>query len=269
MVRDEDQPPRKEPPIVNEERVFDEPDLTVDNYRQFSGLALLTFLACLLGAGLAILNKNLVWTAFLAAFFALVAIGILYRNRKELIGFRLCSIGLFIALFAGSATLSYWQYRYDHLAQTAVEFGEEWLDLVKQGRMHEAYQLTLRPDWQRSPGTDLARVYGSLENPGRVMHTYLRQEPEKSIREDGEAAKITLREIRYSRPRLASEQFELEYEYERPDGENRIFRVQFVRSQSLPPLNPLWHIETVINVDPFIRRVMTDEQVRLDFDEGD
>lgn len=254
---------------MNEERVFDEPDLTVDNYRQFSGLALLTFLVCLLGAVLAVLNKNLIWTAFLAAIFAVVAIAFLHRARKQLIGFRLCTIGLFIALFAGSATIAYWEYRYEHLCAKAVEFGEQWLDLVKQGRMHEAYQLTLRPDWRRTSGTDLARVYGSLENPGRVMHTYLRQEPEKSIREDGQNAKLTLQDIRYSRPRLRSEQFDLEYLYERPDGEKRVILVQFVRSQSLPPLNPLWHIEAVINVDPFIRRVMTDEQVRLDFDEDE
>ena len=245
---------------MNETSAFTDPDLLVDDYRRFSPLALIALLISLGVGVIAIVNKSILPFTVVAAVFSIVTLILMHRSSHRLIGYRLAGLGLFVAVFCGTAGWAYHQYRYQHLRRVAMDVGEQWLDLAQQGRMHELYQLSLQYTWRQPSGTDLVKAYGSLEKPGKEMELYLRQEPERSIREDGDQAKFTLMATLYNKPRLLREAFILGYLYQRPNGETRKFNLHLIRCDYPTPPGPIWYFEGVSNIDPQIDRQATRQQ---------
>ncbi|MCH2181598.1 MAG: hypothetical protein MK108_06285 [Mariniblastus sp.] len=246
--------------MKNSQSPFTDVDLTIENYRPFSILSLACLLLAALAGIITIVKPSLIFGSVAMAVFASAILIWLHPQRQKLLGYRLAGIALFISLFVVAASIAYQQYRLVHLQNTAVRFCNEFLDLAKQGRMHELYQLTLNYDNRAKPGESLVERYGTLTSPGPELDMYLKQEPELSLRQDGDQAELNLLLKSYIEREIYKEKFMIGFKYNRPDGEARYFSMFLMRLDYPEPHGPQWYVYNITNYQPSIPRNLTQQQ---------
>ena len=123
--------------------------------------------ALLLGgtSALALVHPGLWIVPPLAAIMAVYALRTIVNRKAELIGSSLALAGLAMALFFGVWGPARLVTRQAKLYSEARSRAEEWIDLVRDGRLHEAYELHLKADERQSAGISLADYYGDLSQP--------------------------------------------------------------------------------------------------------
>ena len=250
--------------VKNSQSPFTDVDLTMEDYRPFSILSLICLLMSILLGVITLVKPSLAVGSILMAIFAVVLLVWLHPRKRKLSGYRLAGMALFISLFVVAASISYKQYRLAHLENTAVRLSNEFLDLAKQGRVHELYQLTLDYDDRVKPGGSLVERYGTLTSPGPELELYLKQEPELSLRQDGEQAELELLLKSYMDREIYKERFMVGYKYTRPDGEARFFSVFLMRLDYPTPPGPQWYVFNIMNYQPKIPRSLTQQQQGAD-----
>ena len=186
---------------------FTDVDLTIEEYRPFSVLSLVSLLLSVFLGLMVILNPNMFAGSLAAAVLAGFILIWLYPKKQNLSGYKLAAVALFIALFATSSSLTYRQFRLWHLKNTAIGFGEKWVELAKQGRVHELYQMSLEYNNRAKVGSSLVEKYGTLTSPGPELEMYLKQEPEASLRKDGDQATLSPIATRYKKAPIHKEKF--------------------------------------------------------------
>jgi hypothetical protein len=185
----------------------------------------------------------------------------LHPKKQNLSGYNLAAVALFVALFATSSSIAYQQFRLGHLQNTAIMFGGKWLELAEQGRMHELYQMSLEYNNRADVGSSLVEKYGTLTSPGPELELYLKQEPEVSLRTDGDQADVSPIAVSYKKDHIFKEKFIIGYKYERPGGETRLFSLYLMRMDYPTPPGPQWYVYGIINHNPNIPRQLTQEQI--------
>lgn len=239
---------------------FTDVDLTIEDYRPFSMLSLVSLLLSLFCGMLVMVNPPMAPGAVMAAGFAIFVLAWLFPRRRKINGYKMAGCALFISLFAISSSLAYQQHRRKHLEQTAVAFSENWVDLARQGRIHELYQLSLHYNNRATPETDLVQKYGTLTSPGPELELYLKQEPEVSIRQDAEEGRLQTVLTKYEKLGILKERVIVGFKYTRPNGDVREFGLYLVRMDYPTPPGPQWYVEGLVNYNPKIARQLTDQQ---------
>ncbi len=248
---------------MNEQKsVFTDQDLTIEEYRSFSAVSLILFIPAVILSLVIAVNKYMIPLGLILAGVTFAYVIYLGLAKRNYIGTILAKMALFLLLFSVTASYQYHQSRLKHLSQVAIEFAEDYFEVVKENRMHEAYQLTLGYDFRVAPGTNLIREYGTLEEPGDEMTLYLKQYPERLIRVDGDKAKLQRVAINYRRPKPIRETFTIRYIYDPADGsEQRIFDIGMMRLNYPSPPGPQWYVEGIANIRPRTQRSMTKPQL--------
>lgn len=246
--------------MADQESVFTDQDMTLETYRAFSPLALTSFFVSLLLSSIAVINPVLVGLTIPAILLALVCIGLLFRNRHKMTGFKLAGLALAFPISAGAGVLSYQWIRFEFKQAEAIRHADEWLQLVEEGKTHEPFEL-MQLRYARQPvGTDLAAVYGDEHNPGPELEYYLRNQPERDLREDGGTGTWTHTNVYFQRDPLVptADRFIVEYDYRRPSGESRVFALD-MRRHLYGDKQVVWSVDRVINNVPREERFKYEE----------
>lgn len=227
---------------------------TPEDYNPFSIMAFLAFMFSLLCIVLAVCNPKLL---SLPVFSALLGAFVLYRLHATNMarGHYLAGFALLASIFVFVMTASYQSMRYKHLEATAIKHCETWLNLVKTNQVYESHEMTLDFEKRHSEGTDLARLYGPVDQPDEDLQKYLDLEPEKTIRTIGENAKIKVGRIAYARPYSVFDRFEIHHHLDRSAAEEEEFHFTIVLLRTKPIKEKIyWEIEGLVNVSPPIPR---------------
>jgi len=129
----------------------------VVGYRRMSSLAVIALIVAVVSA--VSLIHPLLWVVPAAAFvLALSALRQIGRS-PELAGRNVALSALILALVLGSWSVSWVLTRQAMITRQAREHAERWFDLVREGKLREAHQLT-KPAFERAPdGESLSEFY--------------------------------------------------------------------------------------------------------------
>lgn len=149
----------------------------------YRGVSVAAVLAGLLGVASALaLVHPLLWIVPLVTIVvALVALRAIQRDGSNLTGSGLALCGLALALLFGlwaPARLLSRQWQLYHQAQV---YADEWLELIRQGKLHEAHQLALQPVERQPAGTKLEPIYGQSEQLTKRYKTFYSESPLKKM----------------------------------------------------------------------------------------
>ena len=206
-------------------------DMTVDDYRAFSGLSLAAFLVTLIFTTIAAVNPSLNLIAIIPIGLAIISVVQLSFSPVKSSGHIFTALALILPTAVLSFNAAYGSLRLDYLVNTAVKHSESWVKLVQDGKLLEAHELTLSRYQREDDGSDLTVARGTEENPNKEFESYLKNGLDQALREDGDQAKLTRAGgVRYAKePKLPVENFYVRYNYERPDGSKRKFVIQMRR----------------------------------------
>ena len=241
---------------IQNESVFTDDDMTVETYRAFSPAALAAFLFSAVTSLIGLVNSNLLALPVVALLFAIFSLFKLLSIKGPSMGWTLTALAIMMPLFAITAPLCYRQIRLYHITDTAIEHANAWLELSKQGKVHEAYQMTQLRYARAEPGSDLAVELGTTSNPGKELEAYVENEPEISLRKDGDQAKLEVINVNYFQDKSFRnvEHVVVNYRYTRPDGEKRLFSIDMRRHVYAGKNEVYWSVWEVRNRKPSFER---------------
>ena len=139
-------------------------DETLTGYRPISRLAIASLLLGLLSA--AALLHPLLWILPISAvILAAIAFRQTVSPASELRGTAFALTAISLGFLFGSLAVS-WQFSFQAaLDRQAREYSTAWLELVRQGRLQEAHQLTKHSAERLAPGVSLDEAYAQREQP--------------------------------------------------------------------------------------------------------
>jgi hypothetical protein len=121
---------------------------------------------------------------------AIVALWSIAQSNDAVAGRWAAVIGLVLSLtFITWAPCRYF-VRHELLYRQAREHGEYWLGLVREGRLHEAHQLTLSKDERQPASANLNEIY--LDRPQLLesFETFCQQSPMNKVIELGGKGRV-------------------------------------------------------------------------------
>jgi hypothetical protein len=129
----------------------------------YRGVSVTAVIALTLGvASVLALVHPLLWAVPpIAIVVAVVAIRTIDAPDSNLTGRNLALTGLAIALVFGLWAPTRILTRQAKLFSQARSFADEWFELVRTGKLHEAHQLSLSPIERQKPGTSIEAAYGA------------------------------------------------------------------------------------------------------------
>ena len=89
--------------------------------------------------------------------------------------------GVALATLFGSWGVTQDTVRQHLLYRQARQYAEQWFDLVRAGRVHEAHQLHLAQDARKPPGTSLSVLYESDRETRRAFDEMFAMGPSKQL----------------------------------------------------------------------------------------
>lgn len=146
------------------------------------GLGLLSFTA-LFGAPMVIVPV-------LATFSALWALRP-YQGKRP-VGLTVATVGLFIAVLFGVWGVTQRHLRQQTLAEQAVQFASNWLELLGQGDIELAVELRAEPSRRQSATMPLHEYYLHSEDGRRTMSEFRENEAVQEVLQAGENARWEL-----------------------------------------------------------------------------
>lgn len=142
--------------VVTKKR-FDDPE--AENYSSLDTLAVVALGCGLISSLSGIFSPVFLVFGFLAVLLGLVSLFRISRSEGILAGFWPAAIGVGLALFNASFYLSYASVRDKNINQLAREFADDWIQMIQEGKLNEAHQLTRSFFNRQYPGTDLTKHY--------------------------------------------------------------------------------------------------------------
>jgi hypothetical protein len=145
----------------------------------YRGVSLTAVIALVLGiASILALVHPLLWVVPpVAVVVALIAIRAIDAPDSNLTGRNLALVGLAIALVFGLWAPSRAITRQAKLFGQARVFADEWFELVRAGKLHEAHQLTLAPIERQKPGVSLEAAYGASAELEKMNKDFWKDTP--------------------------------------------------------------------------------------------
>lgn len=135
-------------------------ELSEIGYRPFSVTAALAIVLAVAG-GLAFTSNYLIWIPWAAIACALVALRSIHNAGGELAGRKVALLALFLGALLATASTTRSLTRVWWLEARAQRAGEHWFDLLSEGRLYEAYQLTVEPSLRLPASTDFEAVFAA------------------------------------------------------------------------------------------------------------
>jgi len=137
-------------------RTTDPEELT--DYQSFSRLAIAALILGILSA--TALIQPLLWVVpVVAVILSFVAMRQIALSDERPSGRVLAITGLSLAVIFGSWASTWYLSRYFLLVRQAREHSEAWLNLVREGRLYEAHQLSISYSERARPGEKLEPLY--------------------------------------------------------------------------------------------------------------
>lgn len=183
----------------------------VINYRPMSALGLAAFLFLLIGC-LAPFLPILLGFDFLAI--ALAILAIFNIRRKELSGRKLAVFTLVVSIFFTGMVPAMGLIGRRAIKAKAIEHANSWFETVKEGRFHDAHQLSMfyserrashvsyedfyvKPERDWTIDLDDMQQVERMEGPGpyEALALFFQEEPCRSLKEDHEKFKYTCKGI--------------------------------------------------------------------------
>ncbi len=183
-----------------------------ERFRSFSRMAGLSIALGLLSS-LVLVHPLFLFVPIIATVLAIVALKQIALRPGELTGRPVALCGLILAMFfAGlGPTRAYMAHKL--LLDDARRFSDRWVELVREGKLYEAYELHLRPPERQLPGSDFQQYYGILPKviekprmtpmeyslgrlqPRNAILAFYAEAPLKQMVEAGPDAKIAFEEV--------------------------------------------------------------------------
>jgi hypothetical protein len=167
----------------------DEPE--VENYRPLCGLAVTSCLFAI-GAPLAVFSTYLLVLPPAGAAFAVAALRRIRASGDLLSGRRLAIAALALSCFFGAWATVQWLGRPWVVSSQARRFTDEWLQLLVDGKVHEAYQWSLAPGSRLAPSISLETFYDKNAEAAQSIDAFFAMLPFKT-----NAQMSLLRSFRY------------------------------------------------------------------------
>lgn len=138
-------------------RRFEDPE--AENYSSLDTLAVVALICGLLSSLSAIFSPVFLILGFLAVILGVASLVRISRSEGILAGFWPAAVGMGVAIFFACFYLSYAKSRDDNITEFARKYADEWIEMIQQGRLFEAHQLTRSFFNREYPGTDLEVLY--------------------------------------------------------------------------------------------------------------
>lgn len=153
-------------------------------YPAVSRLAVVALLLAISAAG-ALANLLFVCSAVAGAALAVIALWSIARADRPLLGRRVAILALLLSLLFGAWGLTWRTVRQQVVGNEARQVADQWLQLVREGRLAEAHQLHLSRSARQAPGLDLADFYKNTREARQDMDTFFSAPPLSQIVEAG------------------------------------------------------------------------------------
>jgi hypothetical protein len=216
---------------------------------QYSAVSRPALLALFLGfaSALVLVSPILLVIPLAAAVVAIVALRQIAAGNGQYTGRWLATAGISLAmLFLGWGISREWT-RQAVLVRHAEQHANEWLQVVRDGKLQRAHQMT-HPPFQRLHSDEaIAQFYNSNQDAGQQLQSFFADEPLKSflaMPKNGTFRFVAMAE--HSRHGFTDEVL-LEYEYGDPstDAEPRHLWIAAIRDGSDRTAPPSWRIGRV------------------------
>ena len=162
-----------------------------DELRGYRAISLLAPITALLGiASVLALIHPLLW---IVPLFAIVIGTIALRQistNPEMIGRKAVLFGLMLALFLGTFSPARLLTRQWMLSYESRRIASDWLELVRQGRLEEAHQWTLRPTDRQATDVSLDKYYESSGAALKDLDDFFNREIIERFRSVAQVGKI-------------------------------------------------------------------------------
>ena len=245
---------------------------TLEAYRPVNRVAIASLITALASAA-ALLNPLLWSLPAVAVVMALIALFQIRKSNGEQRGAALAKVGFGLAVFFASWSLSWYLTDYYVLTKQARVYGDEWINLLREGKIYEAHQLALPGSQRAKSGTSINELYDSVLHEHHDDHEKADNQPKPPAREEeamrrelpmayrefiggepmrqlvaiGKSWQFTfVRVVSVSRGDLHNSFVNLEYEIgytenERPAKLHIVLRMQ----RTLAAREAQWHVSTV------------------------
>lgn len=141
-------------------------------------------------------------------------------QRAELSGRRLALAGLALALFFATAAVGRLISRDTVLITRARQVADAWLELARENRREEAYEMTLIPRHRQPKDADLAGYYAGSAERNEELQEYFKVSPVRELFEHGGNGKLRfLQTVDAGRSFYYGDLVSLEYVLEYRDGD--------------------------------------------------
>jgi hypothetical protein len=223
-------------------------ETAVASYRGVSVLAVLTLILGLASA-LALAHPFL-WVlppaTLVIGWLALRAIGV---EGSNLTGRGLALLGMALAMVFGVWAPAQILTRQAKIYAQARVFADEWLELIRAGKLHAAHQLAVMEIERQTPGTDLEKYYQESAAAKSQLQHFYEEKPLKLMAEQGTLATYEYLGGDGISPReQTTEHIALLYLMRYPeDGREREQKIRIVldRQELVGHREYLWHLRAV------------------------
>ncbi len=157
----------------------------VAGYRRVSIAAIAALLLGMLSA-LALAQPLLLAVPVVAIVVALVSLRAINMPDSNLTGRAFALAGLALALVFAVWAPSRLITRQWHLYEQAREFGDQWLELVRAGKLHAAHQLTLHDVERQPPESSLTAFYEKSTEAQNMFERFRNEKPLKTLADLGD-----------------------------------------------------------------------------------
>lgn len=156
----------------------------------YQGVSIMAVLALLLGmaSALALVHPFLWVVPPVAVVLSILAIRAIDAPDSNLTGRRLAIAGLALALLFGLWAPSRVLTRQWQLYRQARAFADDWLELIRQGELQAAHQLTLPHIERQKPGVSLEKIYSESDEAKNRYQNFFGDKPAKTIAALGDEA---------------------------------------------------------------------------------
>jgi hypothetical protein len=156
-----------------------------------------------------------------AVLVALVALRQIGKSNGAIVGRWAALTGLALALVFASTAIGRLVSREFILRAQARQFADQWLQIVREGKLQQAHQLQLPPGERQLAGVSLAQFYANSPAARDQFAALFRGDPLRDIARDGKQS--SLRFVRYGQHYALTglDQLELFYQLHSPVSEKR------------------------------------------------
>jgi hypothetical protein len=157
---------------------FEADNLT--QYRPISRAALAALAAGVLSIT-AVVSPAMLWLPIVSVLLAIVALRIVAASQDEVLGRKTAVLGLLLGTLFGAWGLTKFLTYQHSLYQQARVHAEAWIDLVQEGRLHEAHQLHLMQRDREMPGVSLQTHYEQNVDSRDALQAFFAKPPLDAI----------------------------------------------------------------------------------------